>query len=415
MLNKNNSVAVLMKKVLVLGSMFFALTSQAQELQTYIQEAVGNNPEINSFELRYKIANEKIAEVNTLPNTNLSLGYFVSEPETRTGAQRARFSVSQMLPWFGTITARENYSGKIAEAAYVEIAIARRKLTLSVAQTYYTLYTIAAKQEVLDQNMQLLKTFEQLALTSVEVGKASVVDVLKLQIRQNGLKQQKQVLEEEYLAERAAFNILRNQRQSRAVNVAANLELPTQDLFYSDEAILLNPELVKYDKLYESVAQSELVNQKERLPSVGFGLDYIPVSERTDMNLNDNGKDIIMPMVSFAIPIFNNGYKSVSRQNELKQLEIASQKEQRLNALKTVLATAISKRNQARITYDIQEMSLKQAKDAEHILTKNYEAGTIDFNELLDIQELQLQFEINRIEAIKTYYKQSSIINYLIL
>lgn len=415
MLNKNYSVAVLMKRVLVLGSLFFALSSQSQELQTYIQEAVGNNPEISSFELRYKIANEKIAEVDALPNTNLSLGYFVSEPETRTGAQRARVSVSQMLPWFGTITARENYSGKIAEAAYVEIAIAKRKLTLSVAQSYYALYANAAKQKVLDQNMQLLKTFEQLALTSVEVGKASVVEVLKLQIRQNGLKQQKQVLEEEYLAERAAFNILRSQSQSGAVNVVANLELPTEDLVYSDEAILLNPELVKYDKLYESVAQSELVNQKERLPSVGFGLDYIPVSERSDMSLTDNGKDIIMPMVSFAIPIFNNGYKSVSRQNELKQLEIASQKQQRFNALKTVLATAISQRNQARITYDIQEKSLKQAKDVEHILTKNYETGTIDFNELLDIQELQLQVEINRIEAIKTYYKQSSIINYLIL
>lgn len=392
-----------------------SIWARGQELQTYIQEAVANNPVIRSSELRYDIANEKIIEANSLPNTTISAGYFVSEPETRVGAQRARFSIAQMLPWFGTISAREQYSSTMAASEYVEIAIAKRKLSLDVAQSYYALYALAEKQEVLNENIKLLRSYEQLALTSVEVGKASVVDVLKLQIRQNELKQQKQVLEEEYRAERASFNILRNQDENLAVNVVSELQLPTEDIVYSDDGILLNPELLKYDKLYESVIQSELVNQKERLPSLGVGLDYMPVSERNDMALTDNGKDIVMPMVTFSIPIFNQGYKSVSRQNELKQLEIESQKEQRLNALKTVLANAVSQRNQARIGYDTQVQNLKQAKDAEQILTKNYETGTIDFNELLDIQELQLKFEMSSIDAIKTYYKQSSIINYLIL
>jgi hypothetical protein len=37
----------------------------------------------------------------------------------------------------------------------------------------------------------------------------------------------------------------------------------------------------------------------------------------------------------------------------------------------------------------------------------------IDFNDVLDIQELQLKFQINQIESIKTYYLQGAIINYL--
>jgi hypothetical protein len=61
-------------------------------------------------------------------------------------------------------------------------------------------------------------------------------------------------------------------------------------------------------------------------------LDYVPVSERPDMNFSDNGKDIVMPMVSISIPIFNNRYKSITKQNELRQLEITSQKEDRLNS-----------------------------------------------------------------------------------
>ena len=392
---------------------FSSLSINAQQLQSYIQEAELNNPQIQAYELRYNIAQEKVREANSLPNTTVSAGYFVSEPETRTGAQRARFSVSQMLPWFGTITARENYASSMAETDFVEIAIAKRKLALSIAQSYYELYAINAKQSVLDENTQLLKTYERLALTSVEVGKASAVDVLRLQIRQNELHQLKAVLGQEFLAEQSNFNNLLNRKQSIAVKVVSDLLLPLEEPVYLQDSLELNPELIKYDRLYESITQSELINQKQSAPDIGFGLDYVPVSERTDMDFSDNGKDIVMPMVSLSIPIFNNRFKSITKQNELRQKEIELQKMERLNVLKTTFAKAIAMQNQARINFNTQEKNLKQARDAEEILTKNYETGTIDFNEVLDIQELQLRFQLNGIEAVKSYYVQSAVINYL--
>ena len=382
-------------------------------MTTYIQEAEKNNPEIQAFELRYDIAEEKVNEADWLPNTVVGVGYFVSEPETRTGAQRARFSVSQMLPWFGTITARENYASSMAETQYVDIAIAKRKLALAVSQSYYNLYAIRAKQLVLDKNIELLETYERLALTSVEVGKASAVDVLRLQIRQNELVQQNEVLEQDYFAEQTAFNNLLNRDEDITVTVVEEMFIPDEDALILTENLQLNPELIKYDKLYESVEQSELLNQKESAPNIGFGLDYVPVSERPDMNFVDNGKDIVMPMVSISIPIFNNKYKSVTKQNELRQLEIKSQKEDRLNKLETLLAQAQHNRNATRIKFNVQTDNLKQANDAEEILIKNYETGTINFNDVLDVQELQLKFQINLIESVRSYYIQSAIINYL--
>ena len=404
-----------LKRIAVFSfSLFTFHFISAQNLESYINEAQTNNPEIQAFELRYNIAEEKVNEADWLPSTEVSAGYFVSEPETRTGAQRARIGIKQMLPWFGTITARENYASSMAEGEYVEVTIAKRKLALSVSRSYYRLYEIKAKQSVLDENIQLLKTYEQLALTSVEVGNASAVDVLRLQIRQNELLQQKEVLDEALKAEQTTFNNLLNRNTETQVDVVQIMEIPFEGPFYGRDALSLNPELLKYDKLYESVTQSELLNQRESSPMIGFGVDYLPVSERTDMDLMDNGKDIIMPMVSVSIPIFNNSFKSISRQNELRQKEIESQKEQRLNVLKTAFANALSQRNQARITFNTQEKNLKQARDAEEILIKNYETGTIDFNDVLDIQELQLKFQMNRIASVQLYYEQQAIINYLI-
>jgi len=147
---------------------------------------------------------------------------------------------------------------------------------------------------------------------------------------------------------------------------------------------------------------------------IGFGVDYLPVSERSGMNFSDNGKDILMPMVTVSIPLFNNRYKSLTKQNELRQQEIQTQKQQRLNILEAALAKAISQRNQARIKYDTQEKNRVQATSAEEILIKNYETGTMDFNDVLDIQELQLRFQTTQVSAVATYYTQSALVNYLI-
>ncbi|MEG3657703.1 TolC family protein [Arenibacter palladensis] len=385
---------------------------KAQDLQSYIQEAEVNNPQIQAFELRYNISQEKVSELNTLPNTTVSAGYFVSEPETRTGAQRARFSVSQMLPWFGTITVRQNYAASMANVDYVEIAIAKRKLALAVAKSYYQLYAIVAKQKVLEQNIDLLESYERMALTSVEVGKASAVDVLKLQIRQNDMEQQREVLEQVYMAEKSNFNNLLNRKETISIDVVTELTIPLEDPLYSSDGLELNPEILKYDEMFESIMQSDLLNKKDGAPNIGFGLDYIPVQERPDMSFEDNGKDIVMPMLTFSIPIFNNRIKSVSKQNKMRLKETELQKSERINWLQTTLAKAEAGRNEARIKYNTQKVNLVQAGNAEEILMKNYETGTINFNDVLDIQELQLKFQMNSIEAIEAYYGQSAVINY---
>ncbi len=403
-----------MKYIILITVLFLGMCSvKAQELNTYVQEALKNSPLIQAYEFKHEIATEKIKEVNTLPDTQFSAGYFVSEPETRTGAQKAKIGVKQMLPWFGTITARENYVNALADVKYQDLVVEKRKLTLAVSKSYYDLFAIHEIQEVLKKNIGLLETYEKLALNAIEVGKASAVDVLRLQIRQNRLTQQKEILEQDYLAEQTNFNNLLNRSEASKVIIAEILVIPEVDQEFSIESLKVHPELTKYDKLFESVEKSELLNKKEKAPKIGFGLDYIAVSERTDMDLIDNGKDIIMPMVSLSIPIFNKKYKSKTKQNSIKQQEIEAQKEYRFNMLETLLDKAVKKRVSSKISHTTQLKNLKQAKSAEVILMKNYETGKLNFNDILDIQELQLKFQTNQINAIKNYFKQSAIINYL--
>ena len=400
-----------MKALSMLCTLSFVLSVQSQDLNSLIDEALTNNPEIQKFDFQYQIASEQINEANSLPNTEFNLGVMAIMPEMDMPMELFRASVMQMLPWFGTITARENYASSMADAQYIEVTIAKRKLALSVSQFYYQLYEIRAKQIILDKNIALLQSYERLALNSLEVGKASAVDVLRLQMRQNELIQEKEILIQQNKGIQAAMNSLMNRGYDNELSVASILEIPKDDSFQGYDALSLNPELLKYDKLYESVEQSELLNQKESSPMVGFGVEYI--KQDNSPMITSSYKDMVMPMVSLSIPIFNKKYKSQTRQNDLRKQEIQSEKDERLNMLTSELSKSISQRNQARIKYNTQVKNLKQAEDAEEILIKNYETGTIDFRDVLDIQELQLKFQIGQIETTQLYYLQSALINYL--
>ncbi|MDC8000826.1 TolC family protein [Aequorivita todarodis] len=381
--------------VLLVGSL------QGQTLDAYIGEALRENPGIKSAEAKYMVSSEKISEATTWSNTEFGAGYSVGQMEMGM-MPKAEFSAMQMVPWFGLLGARKNYATAVADADYVGMEIAQKNLILSVKQSYYRLYGIKAKQKVFDLNIRLLKTYERMALTSVEVGKTSAVSVLRLQMRQNDLVEKKLILQQEFEAEKQVFEKLLNRETSQPLAIPDTLTIsPHQEI---ERDIDLHPELVKFEKLNRAIALSEKVNRKESVPQLGVGAEYMLFAENPDM---------VMPMVSLSIPIFNKKHKSVSRQNELRQQEIQYQKKERRNDLKSNLAKAISQREQAQIKFETQIKNLQQAKNAEKILIKNYETGTIDFNDVLDIQELQLKFQIDYIESVKNYYIQSAIINYL--
>ncbi|WP_434036534.1 TolC family protein [Formosa sp. 4Alg 33] len=385
---------------------------QAQDLQDLIQLGLAQNTNVQQADLQYKLAVEKVNEAQDIPNAEFGLGYFVLEPETRTGPQVFKASISQMLPWFGSITARENYASSLADAQYESIAIAHRKLVMSISQNYYELWGNMSEQRVLQEQLKILKRYQTLALTSIEVGQASAVDVLKLQMRENEILEKIEILKQDYLAVQTLINTDLNREKSVVITITSDLEMPTETSLEFDEITDLHPELLQYDKLYESVEQSDQLLAKERAPMIGFGLDYIAIEKRQEY-VPDNGKDILMPMVTVSIPIFNSKFKSKSAQNRIQKETYKIQKADKKNNLISILDVAEKRRASARISFKTLTNNLEQAKYAQDILLKSYETGLIDFNDVLDIQELQLKYEISRIEAIQSYYKQQTIINYL--
>lgn len=402
------------KSTFYLTALLLSTALQAQSLEHYLSLALSNNPQLQALNMRYEIAEEKINQAAAVPKATLGAGYFASEPETRTGPQRFKLSVSQMLPWFGTIKARQNYARSLVETEGLDRLIVERQLTLSLAQSYYRLYGYEQKNNIIETAIELFKSYETLALKAVENGSASVVNVLQLQIEQNKLSEELLKVQELEKAEKVVFSNLLSDASFKGILFSEMLEIPLEDLMHEQSRLAVNPEILKYDKLFAAVQQSEIVNQKEAQPSLGLGLDYIAVQQRSDILLNENGKDIIMPMLKLSVPIFKSRYGSVAQQLELKQRELNYEKNHRLNLLENKLAQAIAMQNQAKISYRLQDANSIQTQKMKEVVLSNFESDRQGLSEVIEMEQLYLQFEFKKIETVVQFYTQTALINYLI-
>ncbi len=389
-----------------------SISLQAQEIGYFVTLGEANNPELRAMRLRYDLAGEKVEEAVALPDTQFDVGYFIPGMQTRTGAQRVKFSVRQMLPAFGQITAREAYVSSMAETDYLDWVIGRRQLRLQIAQGYFGLQAMRQQIDILQAQEALLDSYRAVALTSLETGRASAVDVLRLEIRKSDVVAQRQMLETQFKAASFAFFRLLNATETAMTFSVIHLPeaLPESDF----PALGPHPELEKYGRLYESVVREEALNRKSASPSFGVGLDYIVMSRLTDVEVMDNGMDMWMPMVSFSVPIFNGAYRSRTRQNEIRQAALKADETARRNQLETLLEGAWQGQVSERIRYEAQTGNSIRTRQAIDLLLKQYETEQVDFSELLEMQEMELKLQLERSEALKGYLNQGALVNYLI-
>ena len=403
-----------MKHKIIYTWLFFllAMISQAQSLEDYLKIAVENNPELQSRQYMYESALEKVNEVGSLPSTKISGGYFIQEPETRVGAQRAKLSASQSLPWFGTLSAKKESALYKAEALQNEMDNFKRQLFLDVKRSFYQLYELNAIQTIYQENIEILKTYERISLNNLENNRTSMVDVLKIKMEINeNIKDHKNILNK-IQANNKTFNLLLNRTEDSEVILPESLLIEDIGMI-NKEMIFQNPKLIQFDNLQNSLVSSEKATKKEGLPVIGVGLDYVFVDNRNVANLIDNGKDIIMPMVSVSVPLFSKKYTSKRKQLQLEQKAIESSKENTIIRLNSVYENALANRENALATIKTQEENIIQAEQAHKVLLRTYQTGRMDFSEILEIQQLKLKFHLTKIKAEKEYAIQMAILQYL--
>jgi outer membrane protein TolC len=404
-----------MKKLLTIYILIlFGSVGYTQTLEHYFEIAAQQNPGLQAKYKEFEAAIQKVEQVSTLPDPNFSFGYFISPVETRVGPQQARFSLSQMFPWFGTLKAQGDAATLMAEAKYQAFLDARNKLFYQVAAAYYPLYELNRWIAIEKENVALLESYKAIANKKFENGQGPMVDVLRVDIMLKDAQTNLEILTKKEKPLLATFNNLLNRDETEAVEVADTLETSTLAEGHRRDSLLIqNPVLEELELRIKASEASEEAATKQGLPKIGFGVDYVLVDERTDMEMPDNGQNALMPMVSVSIPIFRSKYKAAIKEAQLNQESYRLQKEDYSNTLSSNYEMAWFEIIRQQELLQLYASQVEETQQALNLLFTAYGNSGNEFEEVLRMQQQLLKYGKMQATAEMQYELAIARLNYI--
>ncbi|MFO8022241.1 MAG: TolC family protein [Perlabentimonas sp.] len=404
-----------MKLRTIIIILLFAIsnTGQSQNLDDYFMVAAENNPGLQAKYKDFEAALEKIPQVSSLTDPSLSFGYFISPVETRVGPQRARFSLTQMFPWFGTLKAQGDAATLMAEAKYQTFIDTRNKLRYRVAGAYYALYELEKLKQIEGENIEILQSYMAIANRKFKNGIGSMTDLLRVEMMLNDAKTNLSILKEREKPLSVTFNKLLNREIGEEIIITDSLTADLPESFQKETVFNNNPILKELDLMVEASKVSENAAKKQGLPKIGVGLDYVIVGERTDMSLTDNGKDVIMPMVTVSIPIFRGKYKSNVKEAQIQQESYSLKRQDVANTLEADYEMATFEVKQQLEFLSLYEQQVQASEKSLTLQFTAYGNSGKDFEELLRMQQQLLKYRKLKATALKKYHVSLAKIDYI--
>ncbi|CAM3783233.1 TolC family protein [Flavobacterium gelidilacus] len=401
-----------MRKLLIISILFFAFSAKGQSINDYFLIATENNPELKAKYKEFEASMQRIPQVSSLPDPNLSIGYFISPVETRLGPQNMRFSLSQMFPWFGTLKAQKNVATLMAESKYQAFLNTKNQLFSQVAAVYYPLYELVKLQNIEQENIKILESYKNIANAKFENGKGNLVDVLRVDIMIKDAQTNLEILNKKEPALISWLNSILNRKYDEKIVVSQEIEVIELPFQYRKDSIATNPLLQELELKKQASDVAIEVARKQGLPKLGLGLDYVLVGKGMN-NFPDSGKDVIMPMVTFSLPIFRKKYKAATNEAKLMQESYSFQKEAYENKLNGTYYKLVFELEKERDLLKLYEGQVTTLSKSLNLLLAYYSNANKDFEEVLRMQQELLKYQKMQLSSISTFYIKLAELDYL--
>ena len=439
----------------------FAVNAKSQTLDDYLLFAAENNPHLKSKYFQYQAALERVPQVGSLPDPQLSFGFFVMPMERYMGNQVAEISLMQMFPWFGTLGAAKNEMTFMAKAKFEEFNEVKSMLFYEVRANWYALQLLEKEIAITKENIELLKTMEQIALTRFKSGgqssnnsggsgnmrssnnannnnsnsgmggmnmqgqssspnsptrnmppmnemgnmssSGSMIDVLRVQMEINELQNNLALLQDSKIPLLARFNQLLNRERNELVIFSDSIMAATIPVALNEipDSIKNNNPMLKMLEQDEQafIAQGKM-NQKMGLPMIGVGLQYEIFQPRVNSESMMNGRNMLMPMATVTIPLWRKKYTASVRESDFMRQAIVEQKQDVNNQLMVNYEDALKDFKDANRRLKLYQEQTSLANQALNILIVQYSTEGSNFEEVLRMQQQLLDYRLKYLDAL---------------
>jgi len=387
--------------ILLIFIITFANNLSAQEvLNEYLVTAAQNNPALKAKFNEYLAAIEKIPQVGTLPDPQLTFGYFIQPIETRVGPQKFRLSLAQMFPWFGTLTAKENVVIELAKAKLEAFEETKSKLFYEVKSVYFNLYYISNAIPITKENIDILHSFRKLALIKLESGLTSFVDELRIEMEIADVENQLAYLKDNFNTLNVSFNNLLNVDVTSTVilpDTLWNAVLGMDRLAILDSISLHNHKMQQLEHKVLLFENQEKVAYKMGKPAFSVGIDYMVTGESSNpmIDISETGNDaVLFPKIGISIPLYRKKYNSMIKEAVLNKEAAINDKANTNNLLFTAFEKAYRDIQDGNRRIELYQYQLKLADKALDILMAEYSTDAKNFEEVLRMERKVLSYSL---------------------
>ena len=380
-------------------------------LDEYVELALQNNPGLKASYAQFEAAMQRIPQMGTLEDPNFRVSSFGQMVETRTGQQMARFSLEQMFPWFGTLKEQRNAAALNAEAVFESFKNDKNELALNVKEAYYPLYELEESIRLSEENLKILSSFKTVAISKFRNGNGKLSDALRVDLMTNEINTEIAVLKEKRKSLAIAFNKLLNRDENEELTVEPYRAINSTTT--SRDSLANNPQLEVLRKKVLAAQAQERLAEKQAMPKLGLGVEYIVTQKRPEMTFADNGKDAYMAMFSVSLPIYRKKYKASIKESQLMQTSFTAMQAETENNLIAQYEMASFELSRVKQQVDLYSKQVAQTKQIITLLLTAYGNDEANFEEILTMQQMLLKYELLEVTAKKEFQLAVAKLEYL--
>jgi len=378
--------------------------SESINLSSLIAAAYERNPALADAKIVWKSAIEKYSQAARLDEIMRQYRAFVKDLNTKVGPRLEKASVMMNFPFPGILTIKGDIVSKEVEIAKEKYDIVLRNLIHNLKSSYYECAYLARLVKVIEGNITLLKSLESTAYVKYNTATAPYSDIIKVQLRISRLSDDLTTAKEHKMTVVAKINQLLSlppmtplgtleEEKPNVVNLSVAKLIKMG--FSSQQELKIIKLRIQKTNLAITLAE------KKFYPDLTAGYSYF---ENDTGNLAGTNKD----RPSFSLrpaskPAFwfgtNDAYIREARLKyqamQKKRISIEDRLSYRVKELHYLLDKA------KRGVYLYKDSLIALSRDALKVSETEYLAAKVDFLNVLDAQEILLDYEIDYARSIK--------------
>jgi outer membrane protein TolC len=365
-------------------------------LQAALDYGAENNPKLQAAFNQWKGAEQNIAVQKGLPDPMLTYGYYFESVETKVGPQDQAIGLSQKFPGFGKLGLLKSIATDQTASAGERYQREKLKLDTTITSAYAELYYLKRSIEITQDRLSLIQDLESVARTRYKTG-SPMAPILQAQVELGRLEDRLNSLDDFRKPQVARLNAALNRPDGAELPWPANLPYQAIDAdadALRRELVRTSPELAELSHNVTQGSHRIQLAKRERLPDFTLGVKYIDTG-RSDSNVSDNGKDPIIGTIGINIPLWIGKNRARIASAAYQKTAAELMLEDRAKTLDAEIRQALFKLRDADRKINLYKESLiPKAKQSLEVNRQGYEAGQMEFINLIDAERVLLEFEL---------------------